>query len=135
MASHLFCQTFFVVLASTRWVLLALSSICTLFKAVPSINLGNIKRNIIGNAESRTRGCWVSLPILLSMFLFSRSSLTSRASSSGKEGCHLPEPTTSKSIWPRLQQLSRKFQRFELQFFVETKFNESHSLKKPAYAG
>ena len=42
---------FFAALPCHKPVRLALSSLCPLFKAVPSINLGN--------AENRTRGCWV----------------------------------------------------------------------------
>ena len=38
-----FCSTS-LPLVSTRWVRLTSSSICPLFKAVPSINLSNIKR-------------------------------------------------------------------------------------------
>ena len=34
-------------------------SLFPLFLAVPSLNLGNIKRKILGKAENGTRGCWV----------------------------------------------------------------------------
>ena len=50
---------FFVVLARTRWVQLTLSSLSPLFKAVMSINLSIIKRNILVSAKTQTRGCWV----------------------------------------------------------------------------
>ena len=53
-----FCNTS-LPLASTRWDLLTLSSLCTLFQALPSINISNIKKKIIGNAKNQTQGCWV----------------------------------------------------------------------------
>ena len=46
-------------LASIRWVWLTFSSLRPLFRAVPSINLSNIKINILGNAENHTRGSCV----------------------------------------------------------------------------
>ena len=53
-----FCGTS-LPLASTRWVWLTLSSLYPRFCAVTSINLSNIKRKILGNAENQTQGCWV----------------------------------------------------------------------------
>ena len=55
---RLFCSTS-LPLASTRWAWLTLSSQCPLFLAVPSINISNIKREILGKVKNRTLGRWV----------------------------------------------------------------------------
>ena len=57
-ANIVFCSTN-LSLASTRWVQLTLSSLCLLFQAVPSINLSNIKRKILGESN---QGHWVRTP-------------------------------------------------------------------------
>ena len=56
--SSFFCNTNFP-LASSRWVGWTLSSLCPLFWAVPSINLSNMKRKILGNAKNQTQGLLV----------------------------------------------------------------------------
>ena len=63
---NVFCSTSFP-LSSTTWVRLTWSSLCPLFKAVPSMTFSNIKRKILGNAENQTQGrCgkWRMLSIL-----------------------------------------------------------------------
>ena len=61
---HLFCSTS-LPLASTRRVQLTLSSLCL------SIELSNIKRKVLWNAENQTWGCWVRSKYATSVLLSS----------------------------------------------------------------